>query len=125
MYQYKTFDFFGQLAAILAILMGLIAADERGAVISIGLLVLAGLQLISLLVNGLYGPAGWKSPLRRWHLIGTGLVLVIMIYGMVKPGEDKYDMSGLGIIIQSLVPAAIMALLYTLITGLEWKKMGS
>ncbi len=122
MYRYKTFDFFGQLAAILAILTGLIA-DESGALASIGLMVLAGLQLISLLVNGLYGPAGWKSPLRRWHLIGTGLVLAIMIYGMVKPAEDKYDMSGLGIMIQSLVPAAIMALLYTLITGLEWKKM--
>lgn len=37
MYRYKTFDLFGQLAAILVILMGLIAADERGAVISIGL----------------------------------------------------------------------------------------
>lgn len=122
MYRYKTFDFFGQLAAILAILTGLIA-DESGALTSIGLMVLAGLQLISLLVNGFYGPAGWKSPLRRWHLIGTGLVLAIMIYGMVKPAEDKYDMSGLGIMIQSLVPAAIMALLYTLITGLEWKKM--
>ncbi|HRG81884.1 MAG TPA: hypothetical protein PLO99_05165 [Chitinophagaceae bacterium] len=122
MYRYKTFDFFGQLAAILAILTGLIA-DESGALASIGLMVLAGLQLISLLVNGFYGPAGWKSPLRRWHLIGTGLVLAIMIYGMVKPAEDKYDMSGLGIMIQSLVPAAIMALLYTLITGLEWKKM--
>jgi hypothetical protein len=122
MYRYKTFDFFGQLAAILAILTGLIA-DESGALTSIGLMVLVGLQLISLLVNGFYGPAGWKSPLRRWHLIGTGLVLAIMIYGMVKPAEDKYDMSGLGIMIQSLVPAAIMALLYTLITGLEWKKM--
>ena len=122
MYRYKTFDFFCQLAAILAILTGLIA-DESGALASIGLMVLAGLQLISLLVNGFYGPAGWKSPLRRWHLIGTGLVLAIMIYGMVKPAEDKYDMSGLGIMIQSLVPAAIMALLYTLITGLEWKKM--
>ena len=122
MYRYKTFDFFGQLAAILAILTGLIA-DESGALASIGLMVLAGLQLISLLVNGFYGPAGWKSPLRRWHLIGTGLVLAIMIYGMVKPAEDKYDMSGLGIMIQSLVPAAIMALLYALITGLEWKKM--
>ena len=122
MYRYKTFDFFGQLAAILAILTGLIA-DESGALTSIGLMVLAGLELISLLVNGFYGPAGWKSPLRRWHLIGTGLVLAIMIYGMVKPAEDKYDMSGLGIMIQSLVPAAIMALLYTLITGLEWKKM--
>ncbi len=122
MYRYKTFDFFGQLAAILAILTGLIA-DESGALASIGLMVLAGLQLISLLISGLYGPAGWKSPLRRWHLIGTGLVLAIMIYGMVKPAEDKYDMSGLGIMIQSLVPAAIMALLYTLITGLEWKKM--
>ena len=125
MYRYKTFDLFGKLAAILAILMGLIAADERGAVISIGLLVLAGLQLISLLVNGFFGPAGWKSPLRRWHLIGTGLVLAVMIYGMVKPAEDKYDMSGLGIIIQSLVPAALVALFYTVITGMEWKKMRS
>ncbi len=125
MYRYKTFDLFGQLAAILAILMGLIAADERGAVISIGLLVLAGLQLISLLVTGFFGPAGWKSPLRRWHLIGTGLVLAVMIYGMVKPAEDKYDMSGLGIIIQSLVPAALVALFYTVITGMEWKKMRS
>jgi len=122
MFRYKTFDLFGQVAAILAILAGLIA-DNSGALSSIGLLVLAGLQLISLLVNGLYGPAGWKSPLRRWHLVGTGLVLAIMMYGMVKPATDKYDMSGLGIIIQSLVPAALMALLYTILTGLEWQQM--
>lgn len=124
MFRYKTFDLFGQLAAILSILTGLIA-DESGAMTSIGLMVLAGLQLISLLVNGFYGPAGWKSPLRRWHLAGTALVLAVMIYGMVKPAEDKYDMSGLGIIIQSLIPAAVMALFYTIITGLEWKKMRS
>lgn len=124
MFRYKTFDLFGQLAAILSILTGLIA-DESGAMTSIGLMVLAGLQLISLLVNGFYGPAGWKSPLRRWHLAGTALVLAVMIYGMVKPAEDKYDMSGLGIIIQSLIPAAFMALFYTIITGLEWKKMRS
>lgn len=124
MFRYKTFDLFCQLAAILAIITGFIA-DESGALSSIGLLVLAGLQLISLLVNGLYGPAGWKSPLRRWHLAATGVVLVIMIYGMLKPAEDKYDMSGLGIIIQSLIPAALVALFYTIITGLEWKKMRS
>jgi hypothetical protein len=120
MLRYKTIDFWGQVLAILGALAGYFL-DQSGALLSISLITLALLQLVSLLVHATAGFLPWKSKLRKWHTVATILVLLVMVYGMLKPGEDKYDFSGLGIMIRALVPAAIVALFYTLISGMEWK----
>lgn len=119
MRNYKPFDFFAQLALVLAILAGFLF-DHSGGLASISLIGLALLQIISLFIHAGLGPRQWKSRMRRYHLLGTGIVTGIMIYGLLKPPEDKYDYSGLGIIANALVPAGIMALFYTVITGIEW-----
>jgi hypothetical protein len=120
---YKTFDLFSQLVLILIMLISL-PFDAAGAVTSISLLSFAGVQIISLIIHGIsWKNERWRSPLRKFHTIGTLIVLAIMIAALLMPTEDKYDMSGLGVIIYALIPAAAMALFYTLITYLEWKKI--
>ena len=122
MHNYKNFDFFSQVVLVLAALGGYF--DKGGGVTSVSIIAFAVLQIISLIVHLVYGKQSWKeSSLRKIHLIGTGVVILIMIYGLAKPAEDKYDMSGLGIIIYALIPAALVALFYTFITFLEWKKL--
>ena len=122
MLRYKTIDFWGQVLAILGALAGYFF-DPSGALLSVSLIALALLQLISLLVHATAGYLPWKSRLRKWHAVASVLVLLVMVYGMLKPGEDKYDFSGLGIMIKALVPAAAVALFYTLISGIEWKTL--
>ncbi len=120
---YKSLDFFLQIILILVVIGGYLFS-ESSATSTIGLLAFAGLQIISILVH--FGASGktWKMiQLRKIHLIITGLVILVMLYGLTRPSEDKYDMSGLGIVIYALIPAIATALFYTIITFMEWKKM--
>jgi ABC-type transport system involved in cytochrome c biogenesis permease subunit len=120
---YKTFDWYSQLLVLIVILVTLPFSATAG-IGSVSLLIFAGLQIISLLVHtSVKTQTAWRSPLRKYHLIGVLVVLAIMIYGMVKPTEDKYDNSGLGVIIFALIPAAAVALFYTVITFLEYRKI--
>ncbi len=122
MRKYKGFDLFSQLLLLVVILTGI--CFQEGPVTSISLILFAVLQIISLFVHLAYGKQDWKeSLLRKIHLIGTGIVLLTMIYGLVKPHKDKYDMSGLDVIVYALVPAAVVAFFYTVITFLERKKV--
>lgn len=122
MLTFKSIDLFSQLAFILAAVTGPLL-DQRGAVLSISLLAVAIIQIISLIIHASIGKTAWKSPLRKWHLAATALVILVMVYGLFKPGEDKYDFSGLAILIKALIPAAFVAAFYTVITWLEWKKI--
>ena len=120
---FKSIDFFLQLILIMTIITGYINPEAED-IAGIGLLAFAGLQIISLLVHALLTRISWKEyRLRKIHLICTGIVILIMLFGLFRPSEDKYDMSGLAIVIYALIPAAATALFYTLITFLEWKKM--
>lgn len=122
MYRYKSFDLFSQLILIAAAVTGYFF-DESGAVASVSIIVFAALQVISLVINTSYGKLNWKSPLRKLHLAITLLILMIMLYGLFKPAEDKYDFSGLGIIAQAMIPAAIASVFYTVITYIEWARL--
>ena len=122
MYQYKTIDFGGQVLCIVCAGCGY-WLDDSGGVLSISLLALIIFQLLSLLLHARLGDRRWKSPFRKWHTLATIGVLLVMIYGLFKPAEDKYDFSGLGIIVRALVPAAVVALFYTIICGIEWQTL--
>jgi hypothetical protein len=100
---YKTFDLFSQLVLILIVLVSLPFASND-AVLFAALLSFAGVQIISLIIHGVnWENESWRSPLRKFHTIGTVVALVLIIFGLG-------------------IPAAAMALFYTLITYLEWKK---
>ena len=123
MKEYKTFDLFSQLLLIVIVLVSL-PFESASAITSISLLGFAGLQIISLIIHGVsWKKESWRSGLRKFHTIGTLTVVAIMIVALLMPAEDKYDMSGLGIIFYALIPAAFVALFYTVITFLEWNKL--
>jgi hypothetical protein len=135
---FKSLDLFIQL--LLLVLLGaayLIGNSEK---LSIGLLtespiilILAfgGMQIISILVHLAAGPQAWKkSSWRKFHLIGTALVLVAIAVAFIQDStgrtgdrDDKYSMPGLETLVYATIPAILLALFYTVITWFEWMKM--
>lgn len=121
--------------------------------LQIGLLILAGLglafdntdqlnpmlfiflfgltQLISLLVNKAAGKQVWKKTAwRKYHLIGTGLVVLLLIVAFLQDSsrntgdkDDKYAMPGLETAIWATIPAILLCLFYVIITIAEWKNL--
>lgn len=122
MRHYKVIDFRGQVLCIIGSCCGY-CLDASGGLLSISLIALIVFQLVSLAVHGRAGSQPWKSPLRKWHALASIAVLLVILYGLFKPGEDKYDFSGLGIMVKAMVPAAVVALFYTIICGIEWRTL--
>ena len=123
---YKTFDLFSQMALVLILIAGYLSGAESMSpfsfIIGLGLL-----QVISLVVHFSKGTVVWKaSRLRKWHLITTGLVFLLILVAFVQDAfrsGDKYDMAGLGTMIWAGVLALAVMLFYTAITWLEWWRM--
>lgn len=119
---YKRFDFISQFLLILIIIPACFF-DNEGAITSVSIISIGILQIISLLAHAVMGKQGWKeNTLRKIHLIATGVVILIMLYGFFKPAKYNNDLSGLGIIVYALIPGAVVALFYTYLTFVEWKK---
>ncbi len=122
---FKSIDLFGQLA--LAIIFGTTnwsSFPVSSCIPSFAIMAFVVLQITSLIVHAGLKKRPWKEiRLRKAHLIGTGVVLMIMLYGLVKPTVGGHDFSGLDLIVQALIPAAAVALFYIFISFLEWMKM--
>ena len=95
------------------------------------ILAYAVVQIISIIVNLGAGPRPWKkTSWRKFHLIGTALVLAAIVVALIQDSsgrsgdkDDKYSMPGLDTLIYATIPAILLALFYTVITWLEWMKM--
>jgi hypothetical protein len=95
------------------------------------ILVFAAVQIISIIANPGAGSQPWKKTSRRkYHLIGIALVFAAIIVALLQNSngrtgdkDDKYNMSGLGTLIFATIPAILIALFYTVIPWIEWKKM--
>jgi hypothetical protein len=125
---FKSLDFFIQI--ILLALAGLIFMMDEAEKLNPVILIIAFaiVQIISIIVHLAAGPLVWKKTgLRKFHLIGTALVLaaivVAMIQGSLGDKDDKYSMPGLDTLIYATIPAILLALFYTVITWLEWMKI--
>lgn len=122
---FKSIDLFGQL--LLAIIFGTTnwsSFPVEPWIPSIAIMAFIALQITSLIVHAGLKNKPWKEiSLRKAHLIGTGVVLLIMLYGLIKPTAGGHDFSGLELIIQALVPAAAVALFYIFICFVEWMKL--
>jgi hypothetical protein len=123
MLKLKTTDLLLQVLLIVAIIMAFIIGSETfepvWLVIAYGLV-----QALSIIIHLLAGPRPWKSrALRKYHHIGMLLVFAALLIALFKPTVDKYDMSGFAIMIYTTIPAALLALFYTVITFIEWEKM--
>lgn len=88
-------------------------------------------QLISLLVNKAAGKQVWKKTTwRKYHLIGTGLVVLLLVVALLQDStrntgdkDDKYVMPGLETAIWATIPAILLSLFYVVITIAEWRKL--
>ena len=81
-------------------------------------------QVISILIHLFTGKQPWKyGLLRKIHHILMLIVFAVLIYGFTMDSKEKYDMPGLEVIVYTLIPASLLALFYSVITFLEWRKM--
>ena len=128
---FKSLDLFIQLL-LLALLVAAYFIDDHEKLNPVILvLVFGGVQIISLLVHLAAGPQAWKkTSWRKFHIIGTALVLAAIVVALIQDStgrtgdrDDKYSMPGLETLVYATIPAILLALFYTVITWFEWIKM--
>lgn len=128
---FKSFDLFIQLALLVLIGTAFIIRDPEKISPLLFILVYAGLQIISILVNLASGSQLWKKSVwRKYHLLGTGLVIGGIILALIQSSsartgdkDDKYSMAGLETMVYITIPAILLALYYSIITYAEWRTM--
>ena len=128
---YKSFDLFMQLGLLLAIVITYFISDPEKLSPIAFVTGFAAVQIISILVHLASGPRPWKMPaLRKYHLIGVALILAGIVVAIIQgeaartgDKDDKYSMAGLGTLVYLTIPAILLALFYSIITALEWRRM--
>ena len=131
MKSFKSLDLFIQILLLALMLVAYFVNDPEKLSPIIIVLAFAGVQIISILVNLGAGPRPWKKKsLRKFHLIGTTLVIVLIVVAFIQDSsratdgrEDKYAMPGLGTMLFATIMAILLAIFYTVITWVEWVKM--
>lgn len=128
---YKSFDFFIQVGLLLAIAVTYFVSDPEKLSPIAFVSGYAAVQIISILIHLATGPRPWKMPaLRKYHLIGTALILAGIVVALLQNDtartgdkDDKYNTAGLGTLVYLTIPAILLALFYTIITAMEWRRM--
>ncbi len=128
---FKTIESCLQIGLLILVGLGL-SFDNTDQLNPMLFILLFGLtQLISLLVNKAAGKQVWKKTTwRKYHLIGTGLVLLLLVVAFLQDSsrntgdkDDKYTMPGLVTAIWATIPAILLCLFYVVITIAEWRKL--
>lgn len=131
MKKFKSFDFYLQGILLLLIVVTFIINEPEKANPIIFVFAFAILQIISIFLHFFTGPQTWKKSVwRRYHFIGTGLILALLVIALIQGSsgkshdkDDKYGMSGLEILIWITIPAILLSLFYILITWQEWRSI--
>lgn len=122
--RYKKTDLYLQLVCIfLAGVFSLFNGSGAGPGPIQMIILLAIVQLVSLIANAAMGKQRWKSVLRKYHLGGTLLTLALLGYGLFKPTEDRHDMEGLDYVLPGTLLTLLLMLFYLAITFIEFRKM--
>ncbi len=127
---FKTFDICLQISLLVIIAVAAITGNPDKLNPMIFVLAFALMQIISLLVNMAAGKQYWKKATwRKYHLIGTGLVFLLILVALLQDysgrtgdKDDKYSMPGLATILYTMIPI-LLSLFYVVITWTEWKKL--
>lgn len=127
---FKSIDFFAQIGLLAITILAFIIDNYETLNPMLFLMGIAVVQIISILSHSIAGHQVWKKKAwRKYHLIGTALVLFIMIIALIQDStgrsgdkDDKYSMPGLETLIYATIPAILLSLFYIVITGVEWKK---
>jgi hypothetical protein len=125
---FKSLDLIIQVLLLALLVVAYFIGDSEKLSPIILVMAFAVVQIISILVHLAAGSQVWKKTnWRKFHLIGTALVLALIVVALIQDStarrEDKYSMPGLETLIYATIPAIGLALFYTLITWLEWIKM--
>ena len=131
MKKFKPIDFYLQAILVLFIVVTLLINEPEKANPIIFVVAFALLQIISILLHFFTGPQTWKkSTWRKYHLIGTGLILALLVIALFQGSsgrshdkDDKYSMAGLEIVVWVTIPAILLSLFYIIITWQEWKSI--
>ena len=131
MKRYKSIDFYLQVISLLMI-VGTTVINKPGiANPVIYIFLFACLQIVSILLHFFTGLQTWKKSIwRKYHLIGTAIVLLLIVAALIRDStgrsfdkDDKYGMPGLEILIWTTIPAILVSLFYTFITWKEWRNI--
>ena len=125
---FKSIDLFIQVLLLALMVVAYFTNDHKKLSPIIIILAFAIVQIISIIVHLAAGPLAWKKiSWRKFHLIGTALVLAAIVVALIQDSSarsgDKYSMPGLDTLVYATIPAILLALFYTVITWLEWMKM--
>ncbi|MBL0154306.1 MAG: hypothetical protein IPP93_12790 [Chitinophagaceae bacterium] len=122
MLKLKTADFFVQV--ILIALIALMYAFESGNSSPLPFIVTLGMvQVISIGAHLMTGQHDFTIRLRKFHYAGTIGVIILIVIGFAIPSKDKYDSGGAWIVLWAMIPAILLTVLYTVITGVEWDRL--
>jgi glucose-6-phosphate-specific signal transduction histidine kinase len=124
----KSLDFIIQIILLAIIALAFIIDDFEKLNPFIFIIAFGIVQIISIIVHLASGPQKWKKTTwRKFHLAGTAIVLVAILVAFIQDSSrfNNYEdsMPGLGILLYATIPAILLALFYTVITGIEWMKV--
>ena len=122
MLKYKKADLIAQ-AGLLVLSTFSFFLDDDGAWTVRFLILFAIVQLGSMIGHGSLGRQTWKTMARRIHYWGTWLVMMLLLIAFFKPVNNKYDSEGIELAIIATLLAAILAVLYVVITTIELKRL--
>ena len=122
MKELKTGDFVLQLLVILIIIIG---TASVGSTILMGLFLLGGVQILSVIVHLFHRDKPWISTLRKFYYWLLLLPLVGFIYSLNVDNEDKYDMPELEVMFYVGIVSYLLGIFYFIITIIEWRKVSN
>jgi hypothetical protein len=120
MKELKTGDFVLQSLVIAIIIIG---TATVGSTILMGLFLLGGVQILSVIVHFFHRDKPWISPLRKIYYWLLLLPLGGFIYALNVDREDKYDMPELEIMLYVGFVSYLLGIFYFIITIIEWRKV--
>jgi hypothetical protein len=120
MKELKTGDFVLQLLVILIIIIG---TATVGSTILLGLFLLGGVQILSVIVHLFYRKETWISPLRKIYYWLLLLPVGGFIYAMSIDREGKYDMPELEVMLYVGTFSYLLGIFYFIITIIEWRRL--
>jgi hypothetical protein len=119
MKEFKTADFILQLVVILVIIAGTIT---EGSTILMGLFLLGGVQLLSVIVHLFIKDKPWISKLRKIYYWLLLLPVGGFIYAMVLDENRESDWPQLEVMLYVGIVSYLLGIFYFIITIIEWRR---
>jgi hypothetical protein len=117
---FKTCDFILQLIVIAFIIIG--TAIEAGTIL-MGLFLLGGVQVLSIIIHLFFKNKPWINKLRKIYYWLLLLPAGGIIYAMTVDPEGKSDMPELEVMFYVGIISYLIGIFYFIITIIEWRRV--